>query len=129
MLEIRDVQYFADGRSVIDTVGGRRFKVLSRDTKDGYDTATVEFFQDECPSENEVEGRFLIYFLSKKYKWNINNQSTSLCILSQSLLRFISDLKKLHDQVFRTAGKWFNEMSESMKVRIKKLIEYHFNRK
>jgi len=80
MLEIRDVQYFADGRSVIDTVGGRRFKVLSRDTKDGYDTATVEFFQDECPSENEVE-----------------------------------DLKKLHDQVFRTAGKWFNEMSESMK--------------
>jgi len=80
MLEIRDVQYFADGRSVIDTVGGRRFKVLSRDTKDGYDTATVEFFQDECPSENEVE-----------------------------------ELKKLHDQVFRTAGKWFNEMSESMK--------------
>ena len=83
MLEIRDVQYFADGRSVIDTVGGRRFKVLSRDTKDGYDTATVEFFQDECPSENEVEGRFLIYFLSKKYKWNmINDQRTSLCILS-----------------------------------------------
>ena len=81
MLEIRDVQYFADGRSVIDTVGGRRFKVISRDTKDGYDTATVEFFQDDCPSENEVE-----------------------------------DLKKLHDQVFRTAGKWFNEMSESMKV-------------
>jgi len=80
MLEIRDVQYFADGRSVIDTVGGRRFKVISRDTKDGYDTATVEFFQDDCPSENEVE-----------------------------------DLKKLHDQVFRTAGKWFNEMSESMK--------------
>ena len=66
MLEIRDVQYFADGRSVIDTVGGRRFKVLSRDTKDGYDTATVEFFQDECPSENEVEGRFRIYSFGKE---------------------------------------------------------------
>ena len=71
MLEIRDVQYFADGRSVIDTVGGRRFKVLSRDTKDGYDTATVEFFQDECPSENEVEGRFWIDILNKKFKWNM----------------------------------------------------------
>ena len=58
MLEIRDVQYFADGRSVIDTVGGRRFKVVSRDTKDGYDTATVEFFQDECPSENEIKGKY-----------------------------------------------------------------------
>ena len=56
MLEIRDVQYFADGRSVIDTVGGRRFKVVSRDTKDGYDTATVEFFQDDCLSEIEVTG-------------------------------------------------------------------------
>ena len=58
MLEIRDVQYFADGRSVIDTVGGRRFKVLSRDTKDGYDTATVEFFQDDFPSESEIRGIF-----------------------------------------------------------------------
>ena len=56
MLEIRDVQYFADGRSVIDTVGGRRFKVVSRDTKDGYDTAQVEFFQDDCPSENDLKG-------------------------------------------------------------------------
>ena len=58
MLEIRDVQYFADGRSVIDTVGGRRFKVLSRDTKDGYDTATVEFFQDDLPTETEIKGIF-----------------------------------------------------------------------
>lgn len=56
MLEIRDVQYFADGRSVIDTVGGRRFKVLARGTQDGYDTATVEFFHDDYPSENEVAG-------------------------------------------------------------------------
>ena len=56
MLEIRDIQYFADGRSVIDTVGGRRFKVLTRDTKDGYDTAKVEFFHDDYPKENEVPG-------------------------------------------------------------------------
>ena len=27
MLEIRDIQYFPDGRSVVDTMGGRRFKV------------------------------------------------------------------------------------------------------
>ena len=73
MLEIRDVQYFADGRSVIDTVGGRRFKVSSRDTKDGYDTATVEFFQDECPSENEVEGKISIFFFGIVLK-NIHMQ-------------------------------------------------------
>ena len=56
MLEIRDVQYFSDGRSVIDTVGGRRFKVLARGTKDGYDIAKVEFFHDNYPTEDELPG-------------------------------------------------------------------------
>lgn len=30
MLEVRDVEFFTDGRSVVDTVGGRRFKVSNR---------------------------------------------------------------------------------------------------
>jgi len=54
MLEIRDVQYFGDGRSVIDTIGGRRFKVLSRSERDGYDTAKVEFIQDVMPKREEL---------------------------------------------------------------------------
>lgn len=47
MLEVRDVEFFADGRSVVDTVGGRRFKVLSRGMLDGYATANVEFRVDD----------------------------------------------------------------------------------
>ena len=31
---------------------------------------------------------------------------------------FIAELQTLHNQVFQTAGKWFAEMSESMKVNI-----------
>jgi len=50
MLEIRDIQYFADGRSVVDTMGSRRFRVLERGTKDGYNTAVVEFLDDDIPS-------------------------------------------------------------------------------
>jgi len=50
MLEIRDIQYFPDGRSVVDTMGGRRFKVINRGMKDGYDVASVEFLKD-CPVE------------------------------------------------------------------------------
>ncbi|XP_070554255.1 LON peptidase N-terminal domain and RING finger protein 3-like isoform X2 [Ptychodera flava] len=46
MLEIRDVQFFPDGRSVVDAIGGRRFKVLDRGMRDGYHTAKVEFLQD-----------------------------------------------------------------------------------
>ncbi len=47
MLEVRDVEFFADGRSVVDTIGGRRFKVLRRSMLDGYATATVEFLTDQ----------------------------------------------------------------------------------
>lgn len=61
MLEIRDVQYFPDGRSVVDTIGGRRFKVLSRGKREGYHTAKVEFIQDtpvetqDLPIVNELQ--------------------------------------------------------------------------
>ncbi|KAI8798730.1 LON peptidase N-terminal domain and RING finger protein 3 [Biomphalaria glabrata] len=54
MLEIRDVQYFPDGRSVVDTVGGRRFKVLSRGKRDGYNTARVEFLSDKPITGEEM---------------------------------------------------------------------------
>ena len=56
MLEIRDIQYFDDGRSVVDTVGGRRFRVLSRGTRDGYNTAVVQFIGDERTPPNGLEG-------------------------------------------------------------------------
>merc|ERR1711936_986794 len=55
MLEIRDIQYFPDGRSVVDTMGGRRFKVVDRGTKDGYSTATVEFLKDNLPEDSNLE--------------------------------------------------------------------------
>ncbi|XP_077984648.1 LON peptidase N-terminal domain and RING finger protein 3-like [Glandiceps talaboti] len=54
MLEVRDVQFFPDGRSVIDAIGGRRFKVLDRGVRDGYHTAKVEFLKDKAV-ENEEE--------------------------------------------------------------------------
>ena len=57
MLEIRDVQYFPDGRSVLDAVGGKRFRVLSRGMRDGYDTAKVEFISDIRVEGAEAEGK------------------------------------------------------------------------
>ena len=47
MLEVRDIKYFPDGRSIVDTIGGRRFKVLSRHVVDGYNTARVKFLVDD----------------------------------------------------------------------------------
>ena len=56
MLEIRDIQYFPDGRAVVDTVGGRRFKVLSRDVRDGYNTARVKFIKDDKVMADSIQG-------------------------------------------------------------------------
>ena len=57
MLEIRDIQYFPDGRAVVDTVGGRRFKVLTRSMRDGYNTATVEFIKDNKLDLDRLDGK------------------------------------------------------------------------
>ncbi|XP_034754127.1 LON peptidase N-terminal domain and ring finger 1, like [Etheostoma cragini] len=46
MLTIRSVHFLPDGRSVVDTIGGKRFRVLSRGMKDGYSTANIEHLGD-----------------------------------------------------------------------------------
>lgn len=46
MLQIRNIHFLPDGRSVVDTVGGKRFRVLQRGMKDGYCTADIEYLED-----------------------------------------------------------------------------------
>jgi len=47
LLYIRGLIYTADGRSIVDTIGQRRFHVLERDTLDGYSTARVQLIRDD----------------------------------------------------------------------------------
>lgn len=47
MLAVRDVKFFPDGRSVVDTIGIARFKVLSHGQRDGYHTAKIEYLEDK----------------------------------------------------------------------------------
>ncbi|CAM9513226.1 unnamed protein product [Lampetra fluviatilis] len=54
VLKIRSVEFFPDGRSVLDTEGLRRFRVLARKQKDGYSTADIEYLED-----TKVEGAAL----------------------------------------------------------------------
>jgi Lon protease-like protein len=42
MLEIRTVQMFPDGRSMVETWGVQRFRVLERGTLDGYTVGRIE---------------------------------------------------------------------------------------
>uniref|UniRef100_A0A3Q3MTC7 LON peptidase N-terminal domain and ring finger 1 n=1 Tax=Mastacembelus armatus TaxID=205130 RepID=A0A3Q3MTC7_9TELE len=56
MLIIRSVHFLPDGRSVVDTIGGKRFRVLSRGVKDGYRTADIEHLEDtKVEDSDELE--------------------------------------------------------------------------
>lgn len=46
MLYIRNLDYLPDGRSVVDTIGLNRFRVIRRGMKDGYCTADIEDLED-----------------------------------------------------------------------------------
>lgn len=61
MLKIKNVQLLDDGRSLLDTVGDRRFKVLERSFKDGYNTAKVSFLKDDPVESNERAGKILSF--------------------------------------------------------------------
>ncbi|MEQ2169007.1 hypothetical protein GOODEAATRI_020524, partial [Goodea atripinnis] len=50
MLQVRDVKFFPDGRSVVDTIGVSRFKVLSHGQRDGYNTCKIEYLEDRKAS-------------------------------------------------------------------------------
>ncbi|XP_029907810.1 LON peptidase N-terminal domain and RING finger protein 1 isoform X2 [Myripristis murdjan] len=53
MLIIRSVHFLPDGRSVVDTIGGKRFRVLSRGMKDGYSIADIEHLEDIRVEDSE----------------------------------------------------------------------------
>uniref|UniRef100_A0A8B9UKA0 LON peptidase N-terminal domain and RING finger protein 1 n=1 Tax=Anas zonorhyncha TaxID=75864 RepID=A0A8B9UKA0_9AVES len=55
MLEIRQLELLADGRSLVDTVGGRRFRVLRRGHRDGYNTADIEYLEDKKVAGEELQ--------------------------------------------------------------------------
>ncbi|KAI1786509.1 hypothetical protein LXA43DRAFT_53207 [Ganoderma leucocontextum] len=65
MLQIRNVQTFPDGRSIVETWGSWRFRIMERGMRDGYMLARierVEDYQDEldhsafAPADEEVDG-------------------------------------------------------------------------
>ncbi|XP_037543029.1 LON peptidase N-terminal domain and RING finger protein 2 [Nematolebias whitei] len=54
MLQVRDVKFFPDGRSVVDTIGVSRFKVLKHGQRDGYHTAKIEYLEDKKVDGEEL---------------------------------------------------------------------------
>ncbi|MEE6478333.1 hypothetical protein FKM82_011821 [Ascaphus truei] len=55
MLEILSLDYLPDGRSLVETVGRRRFRVVQRGQLDGYHTAEVEYLADKRLEGEELQ--------------------------------------------------------------------------
>nr|XP_019046001.1 hypothetical protein I302_04741 [Kwoniella bestiolae CBS 10118]OCF24931.1 hypothetical protein I302_04741 [Kwoniella bestiolae CBS 10118] len=51
MLEIQSVQMLPDGRSMVETVGTHRFKLLEKGNLDGYSVGRIERIDDVSPEE------------------------------------------------------------------------------
>lgn len=59
MVEIQNYQFTRDGRAVVATVGGRRFKVIKVNNKDGYYVAKVAWVVDKrVEDEAEKAGKY-----------------------------------------------------------------------
>uniref|UniRef100_A0ACB8EIW4 Uncharacterized protein n=1 Tax=Sphaerodactylus townsendi TaxID=933632 RepID=A0ACB8EIW4_9SAUR len=54
MLEIQKTDFLPDGRSFVNTIGKRRFQVLRQGHKDGYNTADIEYLEDEKVEAEEL---------------------------------------------------------------------------
>lgn len=55
ILDIRDCVLLGDGCSILSTIGCKRFKILARSEKDGYETAKVEYIRDEPIAVDQVK--------------------------------------------------------------------------
>ncbi len=122
MLGIRDIQYFPDGRAVVDTVGERRFKVLSRGMRDGYHTAKVVFLSDAPVGASELEGMqsfsWIELFVPRKYVGvRLFGSLIPLCSSyeSPSVLPLVADLRRVHDSTLRQARAWFATMGSNVR--------------
>jgi len=79
ILEIKSVQMMADGRSYIETIGSRRFRILSRWNQDGYMCGKVEWIQDQISDQEKKEAEYLIAQIKSLIVDLINKAKSSPC--------------------------------------------------
>jgi Lon protease-like protein len=82
MLDIRDCVQLGDGCSILSTIGTKRFRVLRRSEKDGYDTANIEYIKDELVCDEQYDSIVDLHYrvMEKAKQWcenlpeNIKNE-------------------------------------------------------
>jgi len=109
MLYIVGIQMLDDGRSLIETIGTTRFKVLSWGNRDGYTTAKVERI-DDIPTADEESMESMERVFHTFPEGSIPEWAR---LPTQDLLRigldFVSTMRRssagwFHDRILRTYG-------------------------
>ena len=78
-LHINDVNFLSDGSSIVHAVGSKRFKVLERGLRDGYNTAKVVWLEDECDNTDYAELNYEVYnMMSHWYEKLPDEQKTCI---------------------------------------------------
>ncbi|KAA8498393.1 LON peptidase N-terminal domain and RING finger protein 1 [Porphyridium purpureum] len=75
MMHITSQSVLPDGRSFIETVGYKRFRVLERGMLDGYHQARIEYMDDPSPTD---EDRQVAFRLNETFQHFVNPQTMSL---------------------------------------------------
>lgn len=126
MLIIRSVHFLPDGRSVVDTVGGKRFRVLSRGMKDGYSIADIEHLEDTrvrlalAPSGSDPADSQPLF--NKHRDERTRGLRSKLQLLQVEDGSELTRLQELHDDVYEQARVWF----QNLKIRFRNQILQHF---
>lgn len=92
ILEMQDITFFKDGRSVVTNVGRQRFSVVTHATCDGYCTAKVQYLEDEPVPENEKEtvASLLETVYAKSCRWHRNISENRKRLLARNIGEFPS---------------------------------------
>lgn len=88
MLEIKDRVLLKDGRSILSTIGAKRFRVLSGSERDGYDTAQVEFLRDTPVETDQLLNIAKLHNKVIKKKKNSSSPSRNKKLLFIYLITF-----------------------------------------
>lgn len=114
VFQVRDVKFFPDGRSVVDTIGVARFKVQSHGQRDGYNTAKIEYLEDR----KVRQARTLAKSLGHGRVLRIKRPNPCPPSPPQVEAEELVELLKLHDSVYEQANSWFTSLKDNMKSQI-----------
>lgn len=128
MLDIRDCVQLGDGCSILSTLGTKRFRVLRRSEKDGYDTANIEFIKDEPICEDSYSSIMDLHYrvMEKAKQWCENLPDN----IKTEILKSFGQMPELEDEweVSHDGPSWtwwiiaILPLSPLLKVKLNKIV-------